>query len=164
MNLKHKIGLTAWALCISVDVLAQPGPGYQVGWGSQGVPLSPWANAVIALMLAFAAYAFLRKRAGRALMMLAGAVLVGGLSVLAQDRAMAGGFTDLISTPAGSMTLYCSSTHWVGTTVGGGVTLTVIPLLTPTKGAFVVQDQAVSECATGTHLNPGDVCTLCAVK
>ena len=158
MNLKHKIGLASLALCISADVLAQLVPGYQVGWGAQGVPLSPWASAVIALMLAFAAYAFLRKCAGRALMMLAGAVLVGGLSMLAQNRAMAGsGVTDLISTPAGSMTLYCSQAHEVGTTVSGGVTLTV----TRINGAVPPWN---GECTTGTHLNPGDVCALCSVE
>jgi len=158
MSFKHKIGLSLLTLCVATEVLAQPSQGYQVGWGTASVPLSPWSSALIALMLVFSAYAFLRKRGGRAMMMLAAAALVGALGVLGQDRAMAGGATDTISTPAGSMTLYCNPPfgHFVATTVPGGVTLTVIPI----NGAAA---PAGPECATGTHLNPGDICSLCGV-
>lgn len=158
MKLNPKIGLSVLALSVSGQVLAQATFGYQVSWGTQAVPLSPWANALIVAMLAVAAYAFLRKRAGRGMMLLVGAALVGGLSLQAQDNALAiiSTTTDTISTPAGSMTLTCNAYHDVETDVSGGVTLTVVPI----NGA-PTPIPANGECATGTHLNPGNTCHLC---
>ena len=166
MALKHRTGLALLALFVTADVWAQVIQGYQVGWGIQSVPLSPWASAAIAIMLTFAAYAFLRKRSGRAMMMLAGAALVAGLTLNTQETAFAlVGPTDNITTPSGSMTLYCTTSHILGTTVVGGVSLTVTPIngvpATPINGAPA--PTAIAQCTSGTHLNPGDICELCPV-
>jgi len=105
------------------------------------VPLSPW---LIALML------------------LVGALFVGGLSLYAEKNAISVGPTSLITTASGSMTLMCTQTHWLGTSVPGGVTLTVTPLAgVPDGPAAVTPSLVATQCATGTHLNPGDLCYLC---
>ncbi len=147
------LGLSA--LCVSGQLLAEQIPGYQVDWSTgHAVPLSPWVAVVLALMLAGAAYGFLRARAGRALTLLFGAVLVGGLGLYAQDAPAPPVATDTIATPSGSMILYCTVPRALNTTVSGGIDLTVTPINgAPPPGPF--------ECATGMHLDAGHLCKLC---
>jgi hypothetical protein len=168
MKSNGKIGLGLTALCVSSQALAQQLPiGFQVDWGAFGVPLSPWLNVLIVLMLALATYVFLRRRADRGVMLLVGAVFVGGLSLYSERNAISVPLlTSTITTPSGSLTLYCSQgLHAIGTTVVGGVTLRVNPIYgsPPTAAQGGVEPSLVigPECTSGTHLNPGDTCSLC---
>jgi len=131
------------------------------------VPLSPWLNVLIVLMLILATYAFLRQRAGRGLMLLAGTLLVGGMVMHADKSAFSTiGPTSTIATASGSMTLYCTQTHYLGTTVPGGVRLTVTPVNQPDsiQGAITPSAPSILECTTGTYLNPGALCALCVER
>ena len=163
MKSSGKIGATLAVLCLSGQVLAQPGPGYEVSWGAHMVPLSPWLNALIVLMLILATYAFLRKRAGRGLMLLAGTLLVGGMVMHTDKAAFSIIDPTTITTPSGSMTLYCTQTYYLETTVPGGVRLTVTPInfVPASVPASVTPSNGVLECTTGTYLNPGSQCYLC---
>jgi hypothetical protein len=169
MQSKSRIGLGLAALWVSGQAFGQAAPpdGYQVNWGALGVPLSPWLNVLIVLMLALATYVFLRRRAGRGVMLVAGALCVGGLSLYAEKNAISIiAPTTLIATPSGSVTLTCDQTHWLGTSVPEGVTLRVTPIYPVPKGgaaAATPSGMMVPECASGTHLNPGDLCYLCSV-
>jgi len=160
MKASSKTGLGLAALCISGQVWAQV-PGYQVSWGTQGVPLSPWLNVLMVLMLALATYVFLRRRSGRGVTLLVGALAVGGLSLYADENAISVGPTDVINTPAGTMTVNCSTQHRLGTTVPGGVTLTVTPLASLPTGMPAAPSGMATECTTGLHLNEGQLCYLC---
>ena len=167
MKSSGKIGLGLAALSISSQVFAQV-PGYQVSWGTEAVPLSPWLNAMIVLMLILTTYAFMRKRAGRGLMLLAGTLLVGALSMHTEKDAISlvAEPTYTIATPSGSVPFSCTQTHYLGTSVVGGVTLTVtpfgVPMSTGAQGQVTPSAALINECMTGTHLLPGALCYLCA--
>lgn len=166
MRNRFRIFALVAGLTTSELAMAQAIPGWDVAWGPAAVPISPWANALIGLALVIAGYAFLRKRAGAGLMTLAAVALVGGL-VLHIDsvaRATPVGTPYTISSASGSDTLSCgsgdsavgavmSSGFIIGTSVAGGVTLTV----TQKNGAWLPPP---GECITGTHLNPGQTCNL----
>ena len=156
MNLNRMLVLSGVALGVSGPLMAEPVPGYQVDWAaSQAVPLSGWATGIIILMLGFAAYSLLRKRAGRALTLAAGVALTAGLSLYSRDAPAPPIPTFLITTPFGSTTLSCTFLNGVQTTVSGGVTLTVTPL----NGA---PSPGPGQCSTGMRLMPGALCALCA--
>lgn len=153
-------------LAASELAMAQPIPGWDVAWGPAAVPISPWANALIGLSLVIAAYAFLRKRVGTGLMTLAGVALVTGLVLHADNVARALPIpTYTITSPSGSHAFSCAPadlavgagtmsapTFVIGTSVAGGITLTVTP-----NGPWPTP---YGECLNGRHLSPGDTCTL----
>jgi hypothetical protein len=91
-------------------VLAQSVFGYNVSWGVKSVPISPWMSAAIGLLLLIATYAFIRRRAGQGLFMLATATLVGALSLHADDMANAAPVSlHSITTSSGSEFYNCFS-------------------------------------------------------
>ena len=62
---------TAFAQTVQIDFVVD----------AQNVPLSPWLTGLIALILAFAGLAFLRRRGALGLFIAAFALVLGGISV-----------------------------------------------------------------------------------
>jgi hypothetical protein len=164
MKATNRIALGAMIFSTAGLASAQVSFGYDVSWGNTAVPLSPALTALLVLLLAMSAYGFLRRRAGRASMFLLGALCVGGMLAHADQPAIGGVTTEMITTPAGSLHLTCDTPHYLGTTVPEGVTLTVTPFGVTTGVAPATPKILLpGECKTGTFLSPADVCSLCAV-
>jgi hypothetical protein len=125
--------LSAFAVLAAMSrlALAQQLSGYNVTWGMQPVPISPWAGATIGLLLLLAAYAFLRRHAGQGLFMLATAALVGGLVLHTVDTANAVAPFYSITTPTGSDFYSCISPPSYGgyqNNTGAPIRLTLAPV------------------------------------
>lgn len=145
---------------MSQVALAQAPVGYNVSWGNQSVPISPWLSMALGLMLLFAAYAFIRRRAGQGLIALAAAVtLVGGLVLHAENAANA-----ILVSPAYSITTP-SGTHFFNCAIplaysrytnntGAAVTLTLVPV----NGAQTFTGVNVCPVNTPFQLNPAQSC------
>jgi hypothetical protein len=141
---------------ISPFALAQVTPGYTVTWGVQSVPLSPWASVAISVMLAMAAYAYIKRHAGPAAFMLAMATLVGGLVLHADRSAYAVRQYDQqpISTTSGALSYTCGIGALVTNIGSSTITLTVTPV------GFTPILTPPANCATGSQLAPNGSCTL----
>lgn len=158
MKTVSKFAVTVMLMVSSPFSLAQPGPGWNVTWGPQAVPLSPVLTGLMALALAVAAYAFMRKRA-----------LPGALSVLvasmlgvfgAQDDLIAGLSYDYeITTPQGSQFVSCgeSGSLYIGTTISGGVRIAQV---TPNFGDGPLTNSISTQCAPGVLVTPSQSCQL----
>jgi hypothetical protein len=144
-----KLSSVAAAIVVSRAAAAQALYGYNVSWGVQSVPLSPWVSAAIGLMLLLAAHAFLRRHAGRGVFMLAMATLVGAATLYAGNRAYAPPSNFPITTPVGTDKYTCYSSPYQGyqNLTGNTIALTV----TPWGGA---PNAVAPNCATGTQLAP----------
>jgi len=131
--------LAGTALGAGAPAFAQPsGPGWNIVWGAQSVPLGPWTTAIIAIALAAAAYGFLRKgsRGGTAAVL--AAVALGGAYVAEDVNAVLS--PDLtINEPSGSEFVACPVRRStaedqgvefpqiiVGTTIDRGISLTAL--------------------------------------
>ncbi len=150
--MKRFMKLNLWLLAgaPASSALAQ---SYDIAWSSQGVavPLSPWGNALIALVLSLAAFAYLRKRSGRGLFALLVALGIG-IGTLNSDTLafFATGLT--IGSQSGQATVPCAGEgQYVATTVPGGVTLTSVQAI-----GFIPAIAHTDECHAGSHLIPGD--------
>jgi hypothetical protein len=134
-------------LSFSGLVLAQ---GPNVFWtpAAQNVPLSPWLSALLTVMLTFAFYAFIRRRAKQGYWILFAAILVGGMSLYTNNSGYAGGATYTISTPSGSDLISCMTVQNSANNVP--------VLLTVTSGGSFVG----AACHTGTVLAPNGTCTM----
>ncbi len=151
--MKRFMKLNLWLLA-GAPVSSALAQSYEIAWGSQGVavPLSPWGNALIALVLTMAAFAYLRKRSGRGLFALLVALGIG-LGTLNSDTLATFFSTGLtIGSQSGQATVPCSGdAQYVETTVPGGVTLTSVQAI-----GFLPAIAHVDECHAGSHLIPGD--------
>lgn len=133
-----------------------------------GVPLSPWLTGLIALMLAFAGLAFLRRRGGLGMFIAAFAVVLAGLSVSkVSDANIATIMLDVSPKivnydcsvgPAGPFFFQAGA----GT---GGVTITrVMGPLRPVAGGLAptvpTPKLAFPICAAGMTLQGSDTCEV----
>lgn len=156
MRILLKLSAFAAFAGMSRVVLAQQVYSYNVSWGVQSLPFSPWLSMIIGLMLLFATYAFIRRSAGQGLFMLATATLVGTLALYTDDMAYAPISLYAITTPNGSNTFSCGSSYaGYQNNTGSPVNLTVTPLNggpTSTNSGF---------CFTGAQLSPnGGYCIM----
>lgn len=122
-----KFGIKYVALFSSIyafDVQAQVVVGHNVGWGIQGVPLSPALTLLISLVLGVAAYAFLKRRQGlvAAALLLAGTA--GAIGYNLDSYAVP--YAYLITTPAGTQYVSCQSGGLLATDQTNGVLLNTI--------------------------------------
>jgi hypothetical protein len=166
------------ALAASAPVLAQNGPGWNIVWGAQAVPLGPWTTAFIAVALAAAAFVFLRKGARGGAMSVLIAAVIGGIYV-AEDVNAVLSPDFIISEPSGSAFVACPVIGLtaeeqdfeipqiiVDTTISRGVRLTALePVFSATRESAIGQQSAgisnaIPMCEVGTVLTPGSLCWL----
>lgn len=159
MRMFTKLFVFAVLAGMSHIALAQAPQGYNVTWGNQSVPISPWLSMAIGLMLLFATYAFIRRRAGQGLVALAAAVtLVGGLVLHTENAANAVPATYSITTPSGTQFFNCTfPLAYSGYTNNSGAAITMT--LVPVNGA-PTNNVSGFLCLTNTpfQLNPGQSC------
>lgn len=157
MKRLRSVGTASLAILAAPVAFAQQGPGWNVSWGLQAVPLSPALSVLLALMLCGATYWFLRRRGrGQALMGLL-AVAASGALLLPSDTA-AVGYSLEIGTPTGSSFLQCSgNTLYIGTTVQEGVTLSAV---SPNFQSQQMTNSVSEECRAGLRLTPSQSCQL----
>ncbi len=150
-------GVAGLALVAAPAAWAQQGPGWNISWGLQAVPLSPVLNVLLALMLGGAAYWFMRKRGrGQALMGLM-AVTAGSALLLPTDM-QANGYDYYINTPTGTQFLTCNGNSLdISTTVQSGVVLSTV---TPTFSSQLVTNSIQNQCAVGFRVTPQQSCQM----
>ncbi|WP_296805458.1 hypothetical protein [Thiocapsa sp.] len=168
------ISLSAGAVS---SALAQQDFGWDVAWGTaQPVPLSPWATALLGLLLVAATYAFLHKRSKQGGVALIAAGAIFGSTYLTQES-WAVAYDLTISTASGSEFVSCGildigSTQQeangpvdlvVGTTLQEGVVLRRVessfPVLESSEEA--PKPTALAEqCSVGLRVTPDAPCTL----
>lgn len=153
----RSVGVASLAWLVASTAQAQQGPGWNITWGLETVPLSPVLNVLLALMLGGTTYWFLRKRGrGQALM---GLLAVGAASAMLlplDTRAV--GYSLEIDTPTGSTFVQCSGNSlYIGTTVPAGVSLSSV---TPTFTNEPLTNSIVNECRTGFRVTPSQDCQL----
>ena len=168
MRLLMKLSAFTVSTGMSGVALAQSTFGYNVNWGVQSVPISPWVSAVIGLLLVLATYAFIRRHAGQGLFMLIAATLVGGLALHTDDSANAGPVTlKSITTSSGSEFYSCSPLpaydgYQNGT--GKNLRLTLSPVGIPTNPSTLGATSSpanITLCHVGDQeLAPGGVCYM----
>ncbi len=162
------------AMLASGAALAQQPPGWQIGWGVAAVPLSPWASALIAVLLAIAAYAFMKRRARDGFMVLLGGALAAGLLVDAGQLARAVGYDFTIESSSGTQFVSCGllqpgaaglanahAQEVLGPVVGTDVT-TTINAVTPVNWGGMTPPPLTGDgvCVPGLKLSPGQSCVL----
>jgi hypothetical protein len=167
------IALAAGAVSSAV---AQQGPGWDVAWGTaQPVPLSPWATALLGLLLVAATYAFLRLRSKQGGVALMAAAAILGSTYLTDDLWAIAPYDLTISTPSGSAFVSCGNFGAgsaqeamngiadivVGTTLQEGVILRrVDPSIPPPAASAATPTAIANECSVGLRVTPGAPCTL----
>ncbi len=162
-----RLSAIAVLAAMSMVVLAQPSPDFNVSWGLVAVPVSPWVNVAIGLILLAATYAFIRRHAGRGLFMLATAALVGILSFHTENMANAiDPAYHSITTPSGSEPFYCSSPSYQGyqNDTGRLLNLRVTPIAIPTvfTPSGIASPSVITPiCQIGNQqLAPGGQCLM----
>lgn len=151
-----KVAVAALISMSSPLALAQA-PGWNINWGPQAVPLSPALTGLMILALAFAAYAFLRKRAGHGAL----SVLVAGMIGVfgAQNDLLAIGYALEIDAPQGSQFVSCSgNTLYIGTTISQGVRIASVQSVG--IGSESLTNSISNQCAPGVLVTPSQTCQL----
>lgn len=151
----------------------QPPPGWQLGWGASPVPLSPWASALIVILLAITAYAFMKRHARTGLMALFGALLAGGALQNADIDAHAVAYDYTITTSTGSTFVSCGlvtpgnagmaqAQNGLDGPIVGVTQVVTINEVTPVNWGVVTPPNLndVGYCKPGLKLTPGDSCLL----
>ncbi len=170
------ISLSAGAVS---SAMAQQGSGWDLAWGTaQPVPLSPWATALLGLMLVAAAYAFLRKRIQQGGGALMAAAAIFGSTYLTDETWAIPSYDFTISTASGSKFVICGIpavdsaqqvTNRVAADLVVGTTLPEGVILRRVEPSFPVSTsaEAVSEpttvantCSVGLRVTPDAPCTL----
>jgi hypothetical protein len=150
IRVKRLMKLNLWLLA-GAPVSSALAQSYDIAWGSQAVPLSPWGNVLIALMLSLAAFVYLRKRSGRGLFVFLVALGVG-IGTLNSDTFAFYARGLLIGSQSGQGSVTCTGNDmYVETNVPGGVTLSSV-----VAHGSVPSTPHSDECTTGSHLVPGD--------
>ncbi len=157
------------------------GPGYDIAWGVQAVPLSPTLSALIALMMGLATWAFMRKRRGTGFMAAVAAVALGTMGYNSDSIAIPDPHLLTINSQTGSTFVACPtfegqsvesseiqqqvelSPTTVGTTIPGGVTLTRVQsnfILPTSDNGFEPSGASIEQCTVGTRVTPASPCAL----
>lgn len=147
---------TAFAQSVQIDFVVN----------AQGVPLSPWLTGLIALILAFAGIAFLRRRGGLGMFIAAFAVVLAGISV--SQVTDANGIPIALDVSPKIVPFSCPNPPLIfqsGGQSGGvtitGVTITGTPPVVPASKVSVPSLPAPSPtCAVGTRLTGSDTCEV----
>ncbi|MFZ5483414.1 MAG: hypothetical protein ACOZB0_04215 [Pseudomonadota bacterium] len=150
-----KIAVAVLLSIASPFALAQA-PGWNIAWGPQAVPLSPALTGLMALALAVAAYAFLRKRATHGAVSLLVAGLVGGMGM--QEDLLANGYDYTIAASQGTQFVSCSGGSLdIGTSVNAGVRISQV---TPNFSDESLTNSISTQCAPGVLVTPSQSCQL----
>ena len=153
------VSKAAVAVLLSISspyVLAQA-PGWNITWGPQAVPLSPALTGLMALALAVAAYAFLRKRAVHGALSVLVAGMIGVLGV--HDDLLAVGYALEIDSPQGSQFVSCNgNTLYIGTTINAGVRIAQVQ--SSNIGSEPLTNSIANQCAPGVLVTPSQSCQL----
>lgn len=158
MKTQSKVAV-AILLSIASSLAMAQAPGWNVTWGPQAVPLSPALTGLMALALAAAAYAFLRKRAAHGALSVLVAGVIGVLGV--HDDLLALPSLDLdIGSPKGSQFLTCSGeTLYIGTTtITAGVRIAQVQ--SSNIGSEPLTNSIANQCAPGVLVTPSQTCQL----
>lgn len=167
------IALAAGAVSSAV---AQTAPGWNIAWGTaQAVPLSPWATALLGVLLVAATFAFLRRRSKQGGIALMAAAAVLGSTHLTEDLWAIPSYDLTITTPAGSAFVSCLNggtgseqqpmngivERFVGTTLEEGVILSRVDPSFPLSAASAVNPASnASACTVGFRVTPAAPCAL----
>lgn len=155
MKTVSKVAVVALLSVWSSSALAQA-PGWNITWGPEAVPLSPALTGLIALALAAAAYAFLRKRAAQGAWSVLVAGLVGVLGM--QDDLLANGYDYTIASSQGTQFVSCSGGSLdVGTSVNAGVRISQV---TANFSDESLTNSIATQCAPGVRVTPSQSCQL----
>ena len=164
--------------CAVSSAFAQQAPGWNLAWGAaQPVPLSPWATALLGLLLVAATYTFLRRRSTGGGIALVAAAAIFGSSYLTQESWAINPYNYTISTASGSAFVSCAildsnveqqETNGIeeiviGTTLQDGVVLRRVDFSSsaPVSGAAAPEPTiGFDTCSVGLRVTPEAPCSL----
>jgi hypothetical protein len=159
--------LLAYASALPATVFAQAVGQVEIDFSTHSVPLSPWLTGLMALILAFAGLAFLRRRGGPGMFIVALAVVLGGISVSqVTDATLASPPIALDVSPkvvpftctTGSLS-FQSGGQTGGITITG-VTISVFGPGTPVNPRLAPKLPAPPLCEVGTLLTDANICVV----